>query len=80
MPKAFDSGSFALYTATPKMIYEIKSHRELVYRPFQFHKRGQLFVRTHDETLFIAMRVHNPDRLPFTTQNRDPAQAKFPLG
>ena len=40
-------------------------HRELVYRAFQFHERRQHFVRTHDETLFVAMRVRNPDRSPF---------------
>jgi hypothetical protein len=26
-------------------------HRECVNRPFQFNKRSQLFVGTHDETL-----------------------------
>jgi hypothetical protein len=41
-----------------------KFHRELVYRPLQFHERSQLFVAAHDETLSVAMRVHNPDRLP----------------
>src|SRR5882724_9815712 len=31
-------------------------------RRFQFHKRRQLFIRTHNETLSaIAMRVSNPD-------------------
>jgi hypothetical protein len=31
----------------------------------EFHKRGQLFIRTHNETLsVIAMRVCNPDRSP----------------
>ena len=29
---------------------------------FQFQKRRQLFVRVHNETLSVAMRVHNPDR------------------
>jgi hypothetical protein len=34
-------------------------------RPFQFHKRRQLFIRTHNETLSVtAMRVCNPDRSP----------------
>jgi hypothetical protein len=28
------------------------------------HKRGQLFIRTPNETLSIAMRVSNPDRSP----------------
>jgi len=32
-------------------------------RRFELHKRGQLFIRTHNETLSIAaMRVNNPDR------------------
>jgi hypothetical protein len=30
-------------------------------RRFQFPKRGQLFIRAHDEMLAIAMRISNPD-------------------
>jgi hypothetical protein len=34
-------------------------------RRFEFHKRGQLFIRVHNETLsFVAMCVRNPDRSP----------------
>ncbi len=34
-------------------------------RRFQFHKSGQLFVRTHNEApSIVAMRVSNPDRSP----------------
>ena len=34
-------------------------------RPFQFQKRSQLFICTHDETLsVIAMCVSNPDCSP----------------
>jgi hypothetical protein len=37
-------------------------------RGFDFyglHKRGQLFIRVHNETLsVVTMRVHNPDRSP----------------
>jgi hypothetical protein len=34
-------------------------------RQFQFNKRGQLFIRVHNETLsVIAMGVSNPDRSP----------------
>jgi hypothetical protein len=34
-------------------------------RRFEFDKRGQLFIRTHNETLAIAaMRVGNEHRLP----------------
>ena len=29
-------------------------HRELVYRPLQFHKRSQLFIGTHDEAFRIV--------------------------
>jgi hypothetical protein len=28
----------------------------------QFQKRRQLFIRTHDEALSVAVRVSNPDR------------------
>jgi hypothetical protein len=42
-----------------------QTHRELVYRPFQFQKPSQLFIRSHNETLSIAaMCVCNPDRSP----------------
>jgi hypothetical protein len=34
---------------------------------FQFDKRGQLFIRTHHETLSVAgMHINNPDRSPVT--------------
>jgi hypothetical protein len=35
-----------------------------VYRPLQFQERNQDFIGSHDETLSVAMRVHNPDRSP----------------
>jgi hypothetical protein len=39
-----------------------QTHRELVYRPLQFDKRSQLFIRLHNETLsVVAVRVCNPD-------------------
>jgi len=39
-------------------------------RGFWFHKRSQLFIGTHNETLAIAaMRVNNPDRSPFAIQD-----------
>jgi len=42
-----------------------QTHRELVYRPLQFQKRSQLFIRTHNVTLSVAaMRVSNPDCSP----------------
>ena len=40
--------------------------RSATDRSFQFHKRSQLFIRTHNETLsVVAMRVSNPDRSSF---------------
>jgi hypothetical protein len=37
-------------------------------RRFQFHKRSQLFIGTHNEPLsVVAMRVCNPNRSPFGT-------------
>jgi hypothetical protein len=41
------------------------THRELVYRPLQFHECSQHFTGANNETLSVAMRVHNPDRSPF---------------
>jgi hypothetical protein len=40
-----------------------------VYRPFQFHEGSQQFIGTDDETLSVAMRVHNPDRSPFKIES-----------
>jgi hypothetical protein len=37
-----------------------QTHRELVYRPFQLHKRSKLFIGANDETLSVAMRASNP--------------------
>jgi hypothetical protein len=34
-----------------------QTHRERVYRPFQFHERSQYFIGTHDEPLSVAVRV-----------------------
>jgi hypothetical protein len=31
---------------------------------FEFQTTGQYFIRTHNETLSVAMRVSNPDRSP----------------
>jgi hypothetical protein len=41
-----------------------QTHRKFVYRPFEFQKRSEDFIGTHNETLSVAMRVHNPDRSP----------------
>jgi hypothetical protein len=32
-----------------------------VYRRLQFDERSSDFIAAHDETLSVAMRVHNPD-------------------
>jgi len=37
-----------------------------MYRPLQFHKLSQNFIAAHDETLSLAMRIHNPDPSTFT--------------
>jgi hypothetical protein len=38
-------------------------------RRFEFQKRAQLFIRSHNETLSVtAMRVSNPDRSPAKIQ------------
>jgi hypothetical protein len=40
----------------------------------EFHKRSQLFVGVHNETLpIIAMRVCNPDRSPLAIHSRNTA-------
>jgi hypothetical protein len=33
-------------------------------RRFEFQKRRQLFIRAHNETLSVAMRVSNKDHSP----------------
>src|SRR5215467_14293691 len=38
-------------------------------RRFEFHKRSQHFIGTNDETLSVAVRVHNPDRAPFNIES-----------
>src|SRR5262249_15004660 len=46
------------------MASQDQTHRELVYRVFQFQKRNQQFIRTDNETLSIAERVGYPDCAP----------------
>jgi len=49
-----------------------------MYRPLQFHERSQHFLRAHNETFSVAMRVNNPDRssvgiiAPFRRHSGDP--------
>src|SRR5262249_43163179 len=54
------TGSFPKILAT----CQNNSPRALNSR-FKFDKRSQLFIRSHDEALSVAMRVHNPDRSAF---------------
>ena len=43
-----------------------QTHRELVYRPLQFHKRRQLFIGSPNEPPSVdAVRVHHPDHSRF---------------
>jgi predicted membrane GTPase involved in stress response len=42
-----------------------QTHRELVYRPLQFQKRGQHFISANDETFSGALVVSNSHRSPF---------------
>ena len=43
-------------------------------RPFQFQKRGQLVIRTHNEApSVVAVRVNNPDRSPLQINGRNAA-------
>jgi hypothetical protein len=55
-----------LFSRTPfsRSQLQDQTHRELVYRRLQFQKRSQLFIRANNETLPVAMRVHNPDCSP----------------
>jgi len=47
-----------------------------VYRPLQFEKCSQSFIRAHDVTRSVAaMRVNNPDCSPMKIQGSEPAQA-----
>jgi DNA recombination-dependent growth factor C len=49
---------FSLSTRQWKSDLRDQIHRELVNRPFQFNKRSQLFIRTHNEPVSVAaMRV-----------------------
>jgi len=41
-----------------------QTHRELVYRPLQFHERSEHFIGANDETLSFAVRVNDPDCSP----------------
>ncbi len=58
---------FAITVSIPKpsLAFQHQIDRQRVYRPFQFHKRSQLFIRTHNESVTVAaMRVTSPDGVP----------------
>jgi hypothetical protein len=60
---------FAITVSIPKpsLAFQHQIDRQRVYRPFQFHKRSQFFIRAHDETFsVVAMCIGNPDRSPLT--------------
>jgi len=59
------AGSLAAYLRSR---FVLQTHCELVYRHLQFHEPGQQFIGADDETLSVAMRVHNPDCSPFKIQ------------
>jgi hypothetical protein len=42
---------------------------------FEFQKRRQLFIRTHDEPLSVTMRVSNPDGAASQATTELPGQA-----
>jgi hypothetical protein len=49
--------------ADPSFVFAVTCG--LPNRGFEFHKRRQLFIRMHDETLsVVAVRVHNPNGSP----------------
>ena len=53
----------------PGEVLHDQTHRELVNRPFHFHKRSQLFSRSHNEACsVVAVRVRNPDHSPARIQ------------
>jgi hypothetical protein len=56
--------SFCSPHGNDKVALQHQTHRELVYRPFQFQKCGEDFFGTDDKTLSVAMRVNNPNCSP----------------
>jgi len=56
-----ESGDSKEYEA---QLVQHQTQCELVYRHLQFHELSQQFISPDDETLSVAMRVHNPDCAP----------------
>jgi hypothetical protein len=44
---------------------------------FEFQKRGQLFIGTHDESFSVMMRVNNPDRSSLQIQRLRPGPSSI---
>ena len=67
------------YAATSKnaeALLQDQIHRELVYRPLQFHEGRQYFIGVHDETFSVAARIHNPYRSAFAIHSFEPTQSE----
>jgi hypothetical protein len=64
----FIAESLPLLFSTPQRQTDLRdpTQCELVDRPLQFQKCRHLFIRAHNKTLSVAMRVNNPDRSPFS--------------
>jgi hypothetical protein len=61
LPGSKNAVSFSSRAVSARPLQD-QTHRELVYRPLQFHECSQQFIGAHDETLPVAaMRVQNPD-------------------
>jgi len=68
----FFAGKTLFLLSTPQRQNDLRNqiHREFVYRPLQFHKRSQLFIRVHNESLsVIAVCIRNPDGSPLGIQS-----------
>jgi hypothetical protein len=46
-------------------VLQDQTRRELVYRPFQFNKHAELFIRANNEAIsVVAVRVNDPECPP----------------
>jgi len=46
-----------------------QTHGKLMHPALQLHECRQYFIRAHDETLSVAIRVNNPNGSPFKIQS-----------
>jgi hypothetical protein len=68
---------FGPYTRDEATLY-LKTGQLLhsdIARRFEFHKRSQLFIGTHDEPCSLAVRVNDPDRSPIMVERSRLAEA-----